>query len=241
MVAGLTVGQGQVRGGGGRDARCHRRVRGTRREALAAWSHRRERLRCGGRRVQDAQGAGSGRRGAAGGNRPGDHGRGQRASRDRARLCCGSPSSPRPRQQRATPMRCPMPAWLRCSRRRLLAAPPTTCGSTSRRWPIPRSGQALGRSASRNALSRKWRRCSRALIAPRERGKEKGDTTRRAATAVTRAVVVSSPLSPVYAAVRMRGPSSVIATVCSKCADRLPSAVTTVHRSDSVRVAARRD
>ena len=37
-------------------------------------------------------------------------------------------------------------------------------------------------------------------------------------------------------AVRMRGPSSVTATVCSKCALRFPSTVTTVHLSGSVRV-----
>lgn len=36
--------------------------------------------------------------------------------------------------------------------------------------------------------------------------------------------------------VRMRGPSRVTATVCSKCAESLPSAVTTVHLSARVRV-----
>ena len=36
--------------------------------------------------------------------------------------------------------------------------------------------------------------------------------------------------------VSTRGPRSVIATVCSKCADREPSAVTIVHRSGIVRV-----
>src|SRR5882762_3161443 len=35
----------------------------------------------------------------------------------------------------------------------------------------------------------------------------------------------------------MRGPLSVIATVCSKCADSEPSCVTTVHLSSSVRIA----
>src|SRR5689334_342445 len=40
-----------------------------------------------------------------------------------------------------------------------------------------------------------------------------------------------------YARVRTRGPSAVIATVCSKCAAKLPSAVTTVHLSGSVFVA----
>ena len=40
-----------------------------------------------------------------------------------------------------------------------------------------------------------------------------------------------------YSFVKIRGPFAVIATVCSKCADRLPSAVTTVHLSGSVRVA----
>src|SRR5689334_4213054 len=41
------------------------------------------------------------------------------------------------------------------------------------------------------------------------------------------------------ATVRTVGPSSVIATVCSKCAAREPSAVTTVHPSARVRVAGR--
>ena len=39
------------------------------------------------------------------------------------------------------------------------------------------------------------------------------------------------------AAVRILGPLTVMATVCSKCADRLPSAVTTVHLSPRVLVA----
>src|SRR5688500_1320804 len=38
-------------------------------------------------------------------------------------------------------------------------------------------------------------------------------------------------------AVNTRGPASVTATVCSKCADREPSCVTIVHLSCSVRVA----
>src|SRR5215207_1852167 len=39
-----------------------------------------------------------------------------------------------------------------------------------------------------------------------------------------------------YYTVRIRGPSSVTATVCSQCAAREPSAVTTVHSSSSTTV-----
>src|ERR1700730_11473156 len=39
-----------------------------------------------------------------------------------------------------------------------------------------------------------------------------------------------------YYTVRIRGPSSVTATVCSQCAARDPSAVTTVHSSSSTAV-----
>ena len=38
-------------------------------------------------------------------------------------------------------------------------------------------------------------------------------------------------LSLLYGRVIMTGPSGVIATVCSKCAERLPSAVSTVQPS----------
>jgi hypothetical protein len=46
----------------------------------------------------------------------------------------------------------------------------------------------------------------------------------------------ASPLRRSCPAVRIRGPSAVIPTVCSKCADNAPSAVTTVHPSASVRM-----
>ena len=46
----------------------------------------------------------------------------------------------------------------------------------------------------------------------------------------------ANPLAPPSSAVSTKGPSSVIATVCSKCAAQLPSAVTTVQSSSSSRV-----
>ena len=50
-------------------------------------------------------------------------------------------------------------------------------------------------------------------------------------------LIPSSALIRAHAAVSTRCPVSVIATVCSKCAEREPSTVTIVHLSGSVRVA----
>src|SRR6185437_7620782 len=50
------------------------------------------------------------------------------------------------------------------------------------------------------------------------------------------ALAAARPLAPPSAAVRTQGPSAVMATVCSKWAARLPSAVTTVQSSSSSRV-----
>ena len=50
-------------------------------------------------------------------------------------------------------------------------------------------------------------------------------------------LVLTKAPSARHAAVNTHAPSSVIATECSKCAERLPSAVTTVQPSSNARTA----
>src|SRR5215203_7124132 len=65
------------------------------------------------------------------------------------------------------------------------------------------------------------------------------DDARRDGVAQLRGVTPNgaSPATPPSSAVRTHGPSGVIATVCSKCAAREPSLVTTVQPSSSSTVA----
>ena len=144
MVAGLTVGRPKY--ARGRRAQCGNRPPRCIRTRSRRWPRsvdtRCGRVRCGGRRVQDAQGA----RGAAEARRAPSPRRiwapQSGPARDRAGLCRESPSSQRSRPANGNPnavVRCRR----RCAagRRRPLAAPPTTCGSTSRRWATRRAAR----------------------------------------------------------------------------------------------------
>src|SRR5690606_25437279 len=72
----------------------------------------------------------------------------------------------------------------------------------------------------------------------RSDGTERSGLVRRDGLSAAHAGLRDCPagyaIASAAAEVRTRGPSSVMATVCSKCAESLPSIVTTVHLSLSV-------